>query len=158
MFLFTNLVSFVLIKLTLIRNSSPLYNIYLSLCIKHVPLCKIRIKKKLNRIEHILVCYSIILANDTKVMGYLSDDVPPSEMKLTISLVDKWTRSHFTGTLLSNTDFCFLHDILGFCFSSRRLADNRTMTADDNYQTPQPARALVDGVKGPTSIDNPYIH
>lgn len=156
MFLFTTLVSFVLIKLTLIRNSSPLYNIYLSLCIKHVPLCKIWIKKKLNRIEHILVCYSIILANDTKVRGYLSDDVPPSEMKLTISLVDKWTRSHFT--LLSNTDFCFLHDILGFCFSSRRLADNRTMTADDNYQTPQPARALVDGVKGPTSIDNPYIH
>lgn len=121
MFLFTNLVSFVLIKLTLIRNSSPLYNIYLSLCIKHVPLCKIWIKKKLNRIEHILVCYSIILANDTKVRGYLSDDVPPSEMKLTISLVDKWTRSHFTGTLLSNTDFCFLHDILGFCFSSDDL-------------------------------------
>lgn len=121
MFLFTNLVSFVLIKLTLIRNSSPLYNIYLSLCIKHVPLCKIRILKKLNRIEHILVCYSIILANDTKVRGYLSDDVPPSEMKLTISLVDKWTRSHFRGTLLSNTDFCFLHDILGFCFSSDDL-------------------------------------
>lgn len=115
---------------------------------------KFEFKKNLNRIEHILVCYSIILANDTKVRGYLSDDVPPSEMKLTISLVDKWTRSHFTGTLLSNTDFCFLHDILGFCFSSRRLADNRTMTADDNYQIPQPARALVDGVKGPTSIDS----
>lgn len=52
-------------------------------------LCKIRNLKKLSRIEHIVVCYSIILANDTKVRGYLSDDVPPSEMKLTISLVDK---------------------------------------------------------------------
>lgn len=50
---------------------------------------KLEFKKNPNRIEHILVCYSIILANDTRVRGYLSDDVPPSEMKLTISLVDK---------------------------------------------------------------------
>lgn len=94
---------------------------------------KLEFKKKLNRIEYILVCYFIIFVNDIKVMGYLFDDVFFLEMKLIIFFVDKWICSYFRGIFLLNIDFCFLYDILGFCFLFGWFVDNRMMIVDDNY-------------------------
>lgn len=94
---------------------------------------KLEFKKKLNRIEYILVCYFIIFVNDIKVRGYLFDDVFFLEMKLIIFFVDKWICSYFRGIFLLNIDFCFLYDILGFCFLFGWFVDNRMMIVDDNY-------------------------
>lgn len=142
-----SIVSIVLIK------KSQLYNINFSFRILHVPLYKIEkptILKATQRFQLIFLsvlfdsaCWLVLSSPRSGVISPMMS--PPYEMKLTISLVDRWTRSHFRGTLLSNTYFCFLHDIPGFCFSSRRLADNRTMTADDNYQTDTTTRTSSGG-------------